>query len=166
MSVWDSTVAIVILFVMTVLGVLTSASYNISNGPVTNILTDPTALHNYQYVMSIVPMMDVVYVAIYLGMLFAILIRSAFLDTSFIDYAVTWLASLVIVYISFWISNIFSAVFTSAALVGAVGPWSLAVNLIKDFPITQAVFLGVYSVVIGAGKGLLQYLPGQGMAQR
>jgi hypothetical protein len=149
MSVWDSTIAFLLLIVFTVTGVaMASATMITTNMIIANNVLTGAGLHNYLYVIGIIPQMDYVFVFVYLGVNLAILVRAAYLNAGWESYVIAWIASFVIVFISFYISNIFVAVFQAQALASGVAWFSKSIYIVRYFPVFNAVFLGLYSVVI------------------
>lgn len=149
MSVWDGFIAGVILFIFVTAGVViataTVATTNAVNAG--NIFTGQGRA-NYNYVIGFIPQMDYVFVFIYLGMNLAVLVRASFLKTEWSDYVLAWIASFIIIYVSFYISNVFVSVFQSPALASGVGWFRQSIYVIRQLPVYNAIFLGLYSIVL------------------
>jgi hypothetical protein len=149
MSVWDGFVWGVVIFIFTITAVAVSTGVVATSNAIAvgNIFTGQ-ALHNYNYVIGFIPQMDYVFVFLFLGGNIAILVRAAYLKTDWSDYVLAWFASFIIVYLSFWMSNVFTAVFSTYALASGVGWFANSIYILRFFPVYEAIFLGMYSIVI------------------
>lgn len=147
MSVWDTTAVFLVVVIMVIVGVLTATLVHATAPAINNVLSGQ-GLKNYNYIITFIPQMDYVFVFIFLGLNIAVLLRAAFLNSDPTNYAIAWFMSLFIVFISFYISNVFSQVFETAAFATGISWFQNSIYIVRNFPVFNALFLILYSVII------------------
>lgn len=148
MSIWDSTALIVTFYCVVLLSVVGMVCITALAPFAPQIFTVPTALQNYTYVISWVYKLDSLFVFLVFGGLLAILYRAHAINASFADFAVGFLASVLILFISFYLANIFTATLQTPAFASGVGAFAGSIYILKEWPVFQGFESLLYLLVI------------------
>jgi hypothetical protein len=148
MSILDSTALYVSFFAVVLLSVVGAAIITIFAPTSIQIFTNPVALHNYNYIISWIYKLDAVFVFLVLGGLAAILYRAHAIAADFADFAAGFVASVLILILSMYLSNIFTNVLQQSAFAQGIGPFSLSIYVISNWPIYQGIESLIYLIVI------------------
>ena len=147
-SVFDSIGLYISFWVVVIMSVVGMVIISMFAPTAVQIFTAPGALANYNYVISWVYKLDAVFVFLVLGGLLARLYRAHALSASFADFAVGFLATVIILILSMYLANIFTYVLQQSAFANGIAPFSLSIYVIKNFPIYLGIESLLYLVVI------------------